>query len=100
MARGASIASIARRFASNQGQGQPCTQCKKRQVGCPLSEGQTWGQKCKMVRDSDDGWVTGPLMKQERVALPRLGEVAEVEDEWRHRIVDVLEITNVERHTM
>ena len=61
-----------------------------------MSEGQTRGRKCKMVQDSDDGWVVGPSMKWARVALPRLGEGAGVENEWRQHIVDVLEIANAE----
>ena len=39
-------------------------------------------------------------MKREQVTLPRPGDDAEVEDEWRQRVVDTLEITNAEWHAM
>ena len=58
------------------------------------------GRKRKTVQDSDDGQVVGPLMKQAWVILPRLGDDAEVEGEWRQRMVDALEIVNAERHAM
>ena len=52
------------------------------------------------MEDLEDERVGGPSSKWTRAALPRQGESVDVEDEWRHRIVDMLEISNAEHHAV
>ena len=79
---------------------EPCEECKKRQVKCLLSVGQTWGRKHKVVLNLAEEQNTGLSSKKKtQVALPqRLGNSEAKVNEWRQCIVDVLEIVNVECH--
>ena len=50
--------------------------------------------------DLDDEQVMGPSTKWARATLPKQGESAEIKDEWRQHLVDMLEIVNAEHHMM
>ena len=77
-----------------------CGECKKRQVKCLLSVGQTQGRKRKIAVDEDEERDAGASFKKKtRVASPRRhGNSKDEINKWRQHIVDVLEIANVERH--
>ena len=76
-----------------------CDMCHKWHVKCALSVGQTWGRKRRIVFDSDEDCGAGPsLRKKARVASPKWGNSKEDPSEWLERIIDALEIANVERH--
>ena len=76
-----------------------CDMCCKQHVKCTLSVGQTRGRKRRIIFNSDEDRSAGPSSKKKaRVASPKQGNSEEDSTEWLERIMDALEIANVERH--
>ena len=58
------------------------------------------GHKWKVMPGLGKEQVAGPSTKWARVASPRHSKSTDIGDEWRQQVIDVLEIVNVEQHTM